>query len=242
MLHGHPPEAEAVRRAAQRANRTIPIVFGPNADPVGGGLVASLAQPGGEITGLLWSDLEAKRLEILVETFPRASRIAYLHEPSALPPELSVRAKQAAQAAARAANVALDILEVRRPDEIDAAFKRVSASRVQAIMVQLSPVLLGVRHRIVEYATRHRIPTIYGDSLFVEEGGLMFYGTPYVDLVRRAAAIVAKVLKGTRPSEIPVEGPTQFKLMINPKAARAIGISIPQSILMRAETIDTVRP
>jgi putative ABC transport system substrate-binding protein len=118
-----------------------------------------------------------------------------------------------------------------------------SASRAQGMLVQLSPVLLGVRHRIVDYAAKRRIPTIYGDALFVETGGLMFYGTPYVDLVRSAATVVAKVLKGTKPSDIPVEGPTQFKLMINLKAAKSLGVSIPESILMRAEVVDnTTRP
>jgi putative tryptophan/tyrosine transport system substrate-binding protein len=239
-----PPEAEAARRAAQRANRTIPIVFGPSADPVGGGLVASLARPGGDVTGMLWGEpeLEAKRFEILLEAFPKVSRVTYLHEPYALPPALGLRARQAVEAAARTANVTLDIVEVREPGQIDTALERISAFRAQGMLVQLSPVLLGVRQRIVDYAAHRHVLTIYGDALFVEEGGLMFYGTPYTDLVRRAANVVGKVLKGAKPSDIPVEGPTQFKLLINSGTAKALGVSIPESILVRAESIDTARP
>ena len=175
-----PPEAEAARHATQRANRTIPIVFGPSSDPVGGGLVASLARPGGDVTGILWSDpeLEAKRLEILVEAFPQVSRVSYLHEPGSLPPALSLRARQAVESAARTVNVTLEIVEVREPGQIDAAFERISAFRTQGMLVQLSPVLLGVRHRIVDYATRHRVLTIYGDALFVEDGGLTVLWNP----------------------------------------------------------------
>ncbi len=237
-----PLEAQAARQAMQPANKTIPIVFGPHPDPVDAGLVGSLARPGGNMTGLVLSDpgLEAKRLEVLVETFPRLSRVAYLHEGTFYPPALSLRAKEAVQAAARAMHVRLEIVEVRSPEELEGTLGQIARSRVDAILMIASPVLLTARHRIVEFAAKRRLPAMYGEALFVEAGGLMFYGNPYADWYGHAASIVAKILKGTKPADIPVEQPTRFKLLINLKTAKALGVTIPQSILLRAEMVDTV--
>ena len=240
-----PPEADAARQAVQRAGKAIPIVFGPLPDPVGAGLVASLARPGGNITGLMLGEpeLEAKRLEVLKETFPRLSRVAYLNDPTYLPPELSVRMKEAVHAAARAKGVQLDIVHVQRPEELNGAFAQITARRAQAIMVQMNPVLLAARHRIVAFAAQHhRLPAMYGDALFVEAGGLMFYGSPFADWYGHSAAVVARILKGAKPADIPVEQPTRFKLLINSKTAKALGVTIPESILLRAEQIYTVEP
>jgi putative ABC transport system substrate-binding protein len=238
------PEAEAARQAVQRANKTIPIVFGPQNDPVGGGLIDSLARPGGNVTGLLLTDpeLEAKRLEVLLETFPRLSRVAFLGDSKSVPPKLIVKVMEAMRAAARAKSVRLDMLDVRRTQELNGAFAQITSGRAQAIMVANTPVLLGARHRIVAFAAQRRLPAMYGDALFVEAGGLMFYGSPYVDLLRRTAAIVAKILNGIKPNDIPVEQPTEFKLLINLKTAQALGVRIPESILLRAETVDQSGP
>jgi len=239
-----PPEAQAAREAVRRANKTIPIVFGPQIDPVGGGLVASLARPGGNITGLALSDpeLEAKRLEILKETFPRLSRVAYLRDPSFYPPPLSLRATQAVQSAARAMGLQLEIVEVRSLKELDGAFAQIARGRAEAIMVMSGPLLIPAHHRVIDFAATRRLPAMYWEALFVEAGGLMFYGNPFADWYGHSAAVVAKILKGAKPADIPVEQPTHFKLLINSKTAKALGITIPQSILLRAETVDTLEP
>jgi putative ABC transport system substrate-binding protein len=135
--------------------------------------------------------------------------------------------------------VKLEILEVRDPKDLELALARIVTGRAQGLIVMITPILLYARQRIVALAAQRRLPTIYGDALFVEAGGLMFYGTPYVDLNRRAATVVARVLNGTKPEDIPVEQPTQFKLLINARTARALRAEIPQSVLLRAETLST---
>ncbi len=237
-----PPEAQAAKDAVQYANTTIPIVFGPEADPIGAGLVASLARPGGNITGLVLNDPElvGKQLEVLKETFPRLSRVVYLHEPGFYTPALSSRAKQAAQAAARAKALRLKILEVRTPEDIDKYLAGIAPGTAEALIVMEGGLLLTARHQIIGFAAKRRLPAIYGGALFVEAGGLMFYGPPYAQLYGEAAAVVAKVLRDTKPSDIPVEQPTRFKLLMNAKTAKALGVTIPQSILLRAEMVDTV--
>ena len=237
-----PPEAQAARQAVDRANKTIPIVFGPTPDPVGGGLVASLARPGGNITGLMLSEpeLDAKRLEVLKEAFPQLSRVVYVHEPTFLGRALSSRAKQVVQAAGRAMGVRLEIVEVRRLEDLKGTFAQIIRGRAEAILVMIGPVLLPGRHQIVDFAAKRRLPAMYGEALFVEAGGLMFYGSPFADWYGHSAAVVAKILKGAKPADIPVEQPTHFKLLINSKTAKALGVTVPQSILLRAEMVDTV--
>ena len=239
-----PPEAKAAEQAVRQANKMLPIVFGPQADPVEAGLVASLARPGGNITGLVYRDPEliGKQLEILKETFPGLSRVVYLHEPAAMLPANSSRAKEAARDAARANRVRVQIVEVRTPGEIAKALEAITHRRVDAIIVMEGPLLLTARHPIIDFAAKRRLPTICSAALFVEAGGLMSYGPLYTDLYGRAAAVVAKVLNGTKPADIPVEQPTTYKLLINGKTAKALLVAIPQSILLRAETIDTLEP
>jgi putative ABC transport system substrate-binding protein len=239
-----PTEAQAARQAVDRANKTIPIVFGPQYDPVGGRLVASLARPGGNITGLMLSDpeLEAKRLEILKETLPRRSRVAYLRDPSFYPPPLSLRATRAVQAAARAMGLQLEIVEVRSLEELDGALAQIARGRAEAMLVLGGPLLLPARHRVIDFAATRRLPAMYSEALFVEAGGLMFYGTPFAEWYGHSAAVVAKILKGAKPADIPVEQPRYFKLLINSKTAVALGVTIPQSILLRAEKVDTLEP
>lgn len=239
-----PPEAEAARQAVQRASKAIPIVFGPQQDPVGAGLVGSLARPGGNITGLALGEpeLDAKRLQLLKETFPQLSRVAYLRDSSFYPPPLRLRATQAVQAAARAMDLQLEVVEVRSLDQLNRKFAQIARGRAEAMMVTAGPLLVPARHLIINFAAKHRLPAMYIEALFVEAGGLMFYGTPFADWYGHSADVVAKILKGAKPADIPVEQPTQLKLLINSKTAKALGVTIPESILLRAEQVDTVEP
>jgi putative ABC transport system substrate-binding protein len=234
------PEAAGAREAVRRAGKSTPVVFGPTIDPVGGGLVDSLARPGANVTGLLLNDpeLDAKRFEILTEAFPTVSRVAYLHEPLSLPPTLSAQTKSAVRTAAQTNGVEVEILDVKRFEDVPSALAQTTAASAQALMVMISPILLSVRQRIADFSAQRRLPAIYGDAIFLEAGGLMFYGTPYVDLNRRAAAIVAKILGGANPSDIPVEQPTELKLMVNMKAARVLNATIPESVRLRAEIVE----
>jgi putative tryptophan/tyrosine transport system substrate-binding protein len=230
------PLTKATQEAVQRANKPIPIVFGSVRDPVGDGLVSSFARPGGNATGLANSDPEfdAKRLEILKETFPRLSRVAYLMDP-VWHPGYYLRAKPAVEAAARTLGLRLETIEVRTPEDLEGAFKKLVGRRAEAILVAVNSLFIPQRRRIVAFAARRRLPAMYGEALFVEAGGLMFYGAPVVDQNRQSAAIVAKILKGAKPADIPVEQPMRFKLIINLKTAKALGITIPESILLRAD-------
>jgi putative ABC transport system substrate-binding protein len=233
------PLVKAVRDAVQKANKVIPIVFGPEFDPVGMGLVTSLARPGGNITGaaLVDPEFDAKRLEILKETFPRLSRVAYLTDP-AWSVDYFLRSKPAMEAAAWAMSIRLETLEVNSPEDLESAFAEIVGRRIEAIVLPTrSPLLLAKRERIRDLVAKRRLPAMYGDAIFVEEGGLMSYGASHADLKRRSAALVAKILKGAKPAEMPVEQPTTFKLIINLKTARALGLTIPNEILSRADQV-----
>ena len=229
---------KAAQDAVQKANKAIPIVFGPEFDPVGFGLVTSLARPGGNMTGLALVDpgFDAKLLEILKQTFPRLSRVGYLTNP-AWYQNYFLQSTPALQAAARAMRIRLETFEVNTPEDLEAAFAEIARRRIEAIVLPQTPLLLAERHRIRDFAAKHRLPAIYGDAIFVEEGGLMFYGASFADLMRRSAAQVAKILKGAKPADIPVEQPTTFKLIINLKTARALGLTIPNEILSRADQV-----
>jgi putative ABC transport system substrate-binding protein len=154
-----------------------------------------------------------------------------------MPPDLNARIIKSLKAASDNARIKLALVEVDRPDEIGAALRQITGSSVQGILVQFSPALLDSRQHIFDYVNARRLPAMYGDALYVEEGGLIFYGTPYVDLARRAAGIVAKIVRGTKPGDIPVESPTEVKLIINRTTAKALGVIIPRSILIRAEFV-----
>lgn len=222
--------------AARTATRTIPIVMTNAADPVGTGLVASLARPGGNITGR--SDFNtgvvAKRLQLLKETLPAASRVAVLSNPAnpTNPPQL-----QLSRAAAPAAGVALLSLEAQRLEDIDRVFGALAKERVDALVVFGDPFLGTRQKRILELATKRRLPTFGSQPSWTEHGALMSYGTNFNELFHRAAAYVDKILKGARPADLPIEQPSAFELTINLKVAQAFGITVPRPVLVRADRV-----
>jgi len=224
-------------RGAQHATRTIPIVMTGNYDPVGQGFVASLARPGGNITGLSYqgTDLPGKRLEFLKETVPQSTRIAVLANPVSpghvpLLNNLTV--------AAEALKLSLHVVEVRRAEELDDAFAAMTRAGADALVVFAEPQLITpLRGRIAALAATSRLPAMYNDKTSVEAGGLMSYGPSLLDTSRRAAIYVDKILKGANPADLPVEQPTKFELVINLKAAKAIGLTIPPSVLFQAAEV-----
>ena len=218
-------------RAASRATSTIPIVMCPSTDPVGQGFAASLARPGGNITGLsiITTDLTAKRLEILREIVPKVSRVAVLWTPGA---EAQFRE---AELAARALGVKLLSLEASRDDDLEKAFEAAAKGRAGALLVLSSPAFFGLRTRITELALKRRLPAIYWLPSFAHAGGLLVYGPSDTEYYRRAAAYVDKILKGAKPSDLPVEQPMRIELIINLKTAKALGLTFPPSILIRAD-------
>ena len=225
--------------AAKDATTTIPIVTPVMGDPVGDGLVASLARPGGNITGLtfLGPELVAKRLELLKEALPRASRIAALWHRGAYAEHTTSAMVQETEAAARTLGVQLQLVEVRGPDEFERAFSTMTSARADALLVFPSAMLFNERRRLVDLAARHRLPAMYQLREFVELGGLMAYGASITDLIRRSATHVDKILKGAKPAELPVEQPTKFELVINLKTAEALGLTIPPSHLFQADEV-----
>ncbi len=220
-------------RAAQQATKTIPIVAATD-DLVGAGLVASLARPGGNTTGvsILASELNVKRLELLKETLPRVSRIAALWDPGSGTFHL-----KGLEAAARSLGVELQILEVRRPEDFPRAFEAAKKGQAGALNVLASPFLYGHRQTIIDLATKNRLPAIYQWREMPEAGGLMSYGPTLSELFRLCATVLDKILKGAKPGDLPVEQPTKFELVINMKTAKALGLTIPQSVLARAEEV-----
>jgi putative ABC transport system substrate-binding protein len=220
-------------RAASRATRTIPIVMSPAADPVADGFAISLARPGGNFTGvsILSVDLSGKRLEILREVVPTVSRVAVLWTPGA---EEQVRA---VETAARAKGIDVSGAEVSKGDDLEKAFDAAAKSGARALVVTSGAVLFGLRTRIAELAMKRRLPAVYPLPSFAHAGGLLVYGPNDIEYYRRAAAYVGRILKGARPSELPIEQPTKFELVINLKSARALGITIPQSLLARADEV-----
>jgi putative ABC transport system substrate-binding protein len=219
-------------QAARNATRTIPIVMCPSQDAVGQGFVARLARPGGNITGIstLIPDLAAKRLELLREIAPEVSRIAVMWSP----PDAAFRATELA---ARAIRIEIVNLKVSRADDLDKAFEAAVTSNAAALLVPGGPVLYGLRARVTEFALKRRLPALYFLPAFADAGGLAVYGPNDVEYCRQAAVYVAKILKGAKPADLPVEQPTRFEMIVNLKTARAQGIQIPQSILLRADRV-----
>jgi putative tryptophan/tyrosine transport system substrate-binding protein len=232
------PAAQAAQQAVQRANRMTPIVFGPTHDPVGTGLVISLARPGGNTTGLVLHDPEfrAKHLEILKEAFPHVSRVVGLSSPTWFPGWGAIALPVMVQAA-QALGIEWMRLDVQGPDALENIFNYVRAMDAEAITVPWNPLFIAERRQIVDLVAKSRVPAIYGDALFVEDGGLMAYGPSVADLYRRAATLVAKVLRGTKPADIPVEQPMHLKLLINLKTAEALGLTIPPTLLFQADEV-----
>jgi len=225
-----------VTRAVKEATVTIPIVMTSDNDPVGNGFVASLARPGGNVTGLsnLARELSGKRLELLKEIVPRLSRVAVLGTSTS--PGNAQNLKEM-ELAAGALAVKLQYLDVLAPKDIETAFGAVRKGRAEAIHVLDSPVFGPQRTQIVGLAVKSGLPAIYHRSVFVEAGGLMSYGVIFTDMDRRAATYVDKILKGAKPADLPVEQPTKFEFVINLKAAKQIGLTIPPNVLARADKV-----
>ena len=223
----------AATRAAQAATSTIPIVFASVPAPVGSGLVASLARPGGNVTGLanLSTELQAKRLELLAQVVPGLRRVAFLWDP--LSPASSV---QELQAAAQTLGVRLQVLEIRDVADYEAAFAAAGAEQADALMVAGGTNTRN-RARLVSLVARARLPAMYNSSQAVRDGGLMAYGADALDLDRRAAAYVDKILKGTHPADLPVEQPMRFDLAINLRTAQALGLTVPDRVLLQATEV-----
>jgi ABC-type uncharacterized transport system substrate-binding protein len=222
--------------AARHATTTIPIVMPIITDPVRLGLVASLAKPGGNATGFATQndELPGKWIELVKETLPKVSRVAILVQPTY---DGGVQLK-ASESAARSLGVRLQPLKVERPEDFVTAFTEVQKSRAEALIVSSSPLFYLHRTRLVEFAAKHRLPTVYHQSEFVvASGGLMSYGPDFRDLFRRSATYVDKILKGARPGDLPVEQPTKFELVINRRTANALGLTFPQSLLLRADRV-----
>jgi putative ABC transport system substrate-binding protein len=223
-------------RAAQHATSTIPIVMAGTGDPVQAGFVASLAEPGGNITGVshLQTDLNAKQLELLKEAVPGVSRVAVLADPAT---PYTPGMVQETERAARALGVQLHILEVPEPSGLEAAFAALTTARVDALMVLPSTRFGAHRRQIVDPVAHRKLPAIYDGRGWVAAGGLMFYGRNAAELLRRTATYVDKILKGAKPADLPIEQPMTFELVINLQAAEALGLTIPPTLLFQATEI-----
>ena len=232
-----PNTAQAL--AAKQATRTLPIVFAFVADPVASGLVTSLARPGGNVTGLssLTPELVGKRLELLTQAVPGVSRVAVLWQPGAQGERTDKDMLKGADVAARALGVRLQFVEARGPADFDRAFSDMTRARAGALTVLGSTMFISERRRLVDLAAKNRLPAVYARREYVDAGGLMSYGPNLADLFRRAATYVDKILKGAKPADLPVEQPTKFELVINLKTAKALGLTIPQSLLGRADEV-----
>jgi putative tryptophan/tyrosine transport system substrate-binding protein len=227
------PATAALRQQTQ----TIPIVMANGTDPVGTGFVASLARPGGNVTGLsaLSPELSGKRLGLLREVAPGLSRAAIIWNPDVRGALFDYKETEAA---ARSMRLQLQSVEVSRSEDLDRAFSAVTNQRAQALIVQTpNPVLFANRSQIASFAQRTRLPSMYGQKEFADAGGLMTYGPNTADLWRRAATYVDKILKGAKPADLPVEQPTTFELVINLKTAKALKLTIPQTLLLRADQV-----
>ena len=222
--------------AAKKATSTVPIIFAGVADAVGTGLVASLARPGGNITGLtsISAELGGKRLELLKAVVPKTSRVTVLYNPA---DPSNVLVLKELQESSRALGLTLQPLAVRGPDEFEGAFATMTRERVHALFGAAGVLTTEHRKPLVSLAAKSRIPAMWGERQFVEAGGLMSYAVNFYDEVRRAATYVNKILKGAKPADLPVEQPTKFELVINLKTAKALGLAIPQPLLLRADEV-----
>ena len=218
--------------AAQQATSTIPIVFANVAFPVQSGVVASLARPGGNVTGVAFIGPEyGKRLELLKEAYPKLDRVALIYNPDN---PGSVLALQETQRWTTSLRVRLEPHEFRSPDDFERLFRKIAGKRPDALMTTADSLLISYRTRIVDFAVRHRLPSMYPTREFVLSGGLMFYGGSIPEMFQQVAAYVDKILKGTKPADLPVEQPTKFEFVINLRTAKALGLTIPQTLLQRA--------
>jgi putative tryptophan/tyrosine transport system substrate-binding protein len=223
--------------AAKNATSSIPIVMIFPSDPVEMGLVASLRRPGGNITGTTFTpgpEIFGRQLQILKETIPRAARVAILSNPA--DPSFALQVREV-EAAARTLRMRLQHVEAKGPEEFDSAFAAMARERADALLVNGTSTFLAHRVKLAELAVKNRLPTMYSFRESVEAGGLMAYAVNMADFVGRAAVYVDKILKGAKPADLPIEQPTKFELSINLKAAKALGITVPQSVLLRADEV-----
>src|SRR6266568_7977095 len=229
----------AAALAVKQATSTLPIVFAVAGDPVGSGLVTSLPRPGGNVTGLslLLPELVGKCLELLTQVVPGVSRVAVLWQPGGYPGRTEKDMLKGAEVAGRELGVRPQFVESRGPADFDRAFSDMTRARAGALTVLGSTMLFIERRRLVELAAKNRLPAVYQGREFVDVGGLMSYGANLADMFRRAAAYVDKILKGAKPGDLPVEQPTEFELVINLKTAKALGLTIPPSVLLRADEV-----
>ena len=222
--------------AAKKASATIPIVLASVADPVGGGLVSSLARPGGNITGLstLAPDLDGKRLELIKEAYPKVARVAFLWVPGGTMGNLTLTDMEAP---AKALGVKLQSLAVRSLDDFESAFARAKRDGAEALLTTPNPLINTQQRHVLDFAAKNRLPAMYTTSEFVEAGGLMSYAPNYTDLFRRAADYIDKILKGAKPADLPVEQPKKFEFVVDLKTAKQIGVMIPSNVLARADRV-----
>jgi putative ABC transport system substrate-binding protein len=226
----------AATSAAKRATETVPIVFSYSGDPVEAGFVKSLGRPGGNMTGITWLSFElaGKRLELLKEASPQVSRVAILSNP-AHPGEQRELAET--EKTARTVGVAVQYYQVRTSPDFQAAFDAIGKNKAEAILVFPEGATMTHRQQIAEFGAKHRLPSVFGWREYVEAGGLMAYGPNRVETAKRLAVYVDRILKGTKPADLPVEQPTKFELVINLKTAKALGLTIPPSVLGRADQV-----
>jgi putative ABC transport system substrate-binding protein len=222
--------------AAKQATSSIPIVTATGGDPVELGLVGGLARPGGNVTGVisLITQLTGKRLELLKQLIPRASRVAVLRNPDNRSSAFTLRD---AESAAKSLGVVVQGVGVRGPGDLDAAFLAMKRARTDAVILGENTLFIADRRRIADLAVMHRLPMMVAAKEYAQAGGLVSYGTDYPDLFRRAAAYVDKIFKGAKPADLPIEQPTKFELVINLKTAKTLGLTIPQSLLLRADEV-----
>jgi putative ABC transport system substrate-binding protein len=223
-------------QAAKKATRTVPIVMSVAGDPVEAGIIASLARPGGNITGItsIAGGLSGKRLELLKECVLGLSRVAILREPDYSPTSSTFKE---AEVAAKSLGIRLQSLDVHRPEDLEALFRVATKAGVHGLIHLRNPIIVREMTRIIELANKSRLPAVYDDRIHVNSGGLMSYGTSVTDAYRRLAIFVDKILKGAKPADIPVEQPTKFELVINLKAAKQIGLTISPTVLARADRV-----
>ena len=222
--------------AARRETTNIPIVFNSHGDPVGAGHVASLAHPGGNITGFaqLQAEQNAKGLELLKEIFPKVNRVAVLWNPKAPAHQPIIKA---IEAMGRELKLRLLLFEINDVSEVEKTFAAIARERAGSVLVLQAPVMMSARQQLVDLALRYRLPTMFGFSEFVELGGLLSYGTNLLDLYRRSADYVDKILRGRKPADLPVQLPMKYEFAINLQTAKKIGVTIPQSVLFRADKV-----
>jgi putative ABC transport system substrate-binding protein len=226
---------EALQAAKQSTSR-VPIIMTPSVDPAAAGVVKNLDRPEGNITGIteMMPELTPQRLQLLKQIAPTLSRVAILWSPGTLIEDTFKKMLKETQAIARSIGVELQVVAAAKVDDSDAAFSAIAKERADGLIVLVNPMFFVQRQHIIERAAKHRLPTIYEWKPFVRSGGLISYGADIPDVYRRAAGFVDKILKGAKPGDLPVEGPTRFDMAVNLKAAKALGVTIPESIVKQA--------